>query len=70
MLPRMTIGGDSVFVHYPTVGAEGDLFPLVVPIIEVTRDKQSVLWSWRITYSRSDWIAMPGGTTAIRGLSA
>ena len=34
MLPRMTIGGDSVFVHYPTVGAEGELFLLVVPIIE------------------------------------
>ena len=25
MLPRMTIGGDSVFVHYPAVGAEGEL---------------------------------------------
>ena len=34
MLPRMTIGGDGVFVHYPTVGAEGDLLPLVVPVIE------------------------------------
>ena len=33
MLPRMTIGGDSVFVHDPTVGAEGELFPLVVPVI-------------------------------------
>ena len=34
MLPRMTIGGDSVLVHYPTVGAEGELLPLVVPIID------------------------------------
>ena len=34
MLPRMTIGGDSVLVHYPAVGAEGELFLLVVPIID------------------------------------
>ena len=34
MLPRMTIGGDSVLVHYPAVGAEGELFPLVVPVID------------------------------------
>ena len=34
MLPRMTIGCGRVFVHYPAVGAEGELFPLVVPIIE------------------------------------
>ena len=34
MLPRMATGGDSVFVHYPAVGAEGELFPLVVPVIE------------------------------------
>ena len=34
MLPRMTIGSDSVFIHYPAVVAEGELFPLVVPIIE------------------------------------
>ena len=33
MLPRMTIGSDSVFVHDPAVGAEGELFPLVVPVI-------------------------------------
>ena len=33
MLPRMTIGGDCVFVHDPAVGAEGELSPLVVPII-------------------------------------
>ena len=34
MLSRMTIGGDSVLVHYSTVGAEGELLPLVVPIID------------------------------------
>ena len=34
MLPRMTIGCDRVLIHYPTVGAEGELFPLVVPVIE------------------------------------
>ena len=34
MLPRMTIGGDSVLVHYSAVGAEGELLPLVVPIID------------------------------------
>ena len=34
MLPRMTIGGDGVFIHHPTVGAEGDLLPLVVSVIE------------------------------------
>ena len=34
MLPRMTIGSDSVLVHYPAVGAEGELFPLVVPVID------------------------------------
>ena len=34
MLPCMTIGGDSVLVHYPAVGAEGELLPLVVPVID------------------------------------
>ena len=34
MLPHMTIGGDSVLVHYSAVGAEGELFPLVVPVID------------------------------------
>ena len=34
MFPHMTIGGDSVLVHYPTVGAEDELLPLVVPIID------------------------------------
>ena len=34
MLPRMAIGGDCVFIHYPAVGAECELFLLAVPVIE------------------------------------
>ena len=34
MLPHMAIGGGSVLVHYPAVRAEGELLPLVVPIID------------------------------------
>ena len=34
MLPCMAIGGDSVLVHYPTVGTKGKLLPLAVPVID------------------------------------
>ena len=70
MLPRMAIGGGSVLIHYPTVRAEGELLLLVVPIIDGHLRQAVGLWSWRITYSCSDWNAMPGGVTAIKGLSA
>ena len=34
MLPRMAISGGRVLIHYPTVGAESELLPLGVPIID------------------------------------
>ena len=34
MLSHVAICGGSVLVHYPTVGAEGELLPLVVPIVD------------------------------------
>ena len=34
MLPCMAISGGQVLVHYPTVGAESELLPLAVPIID------------------------------------
>ena len=29
VLPRMTVSSGRILIHYPTVGAEGDLLPLV-----------------------------------------
>ena len=29
MLPHMAVSSGHILVHYPTVGAEGDLLPLV-----------------------------------------
>ena len=34
MLPRMAMSGGSVLIHYPAVGAEGELLPLVVPMVD------------------------------------
>ena len=34
MLPHMAVSGDRVLVHYPAVGAESELLPLAVPIID------------------------------------
>ena len=34
VLPRMTIGGGGVFVHYPTVGAECYLLSQILAVIE------------------------------------
>ena len=34
MLPRMAICGDRAFIHYPTIGAECYLLPLVFTIID------------------------------------
>ena len=34
MLSHMAISGGSVLVHYPAVGAEGELLPLVVLIVD------------------------------------
>ena len=29
VLPRMAVSSGRILIHYPTVGAEGDLLPLV-----------------------------------------
>ena len=34
MLPRMTIGGESILIHDPTVGTESHLLSLVVIIVD------------------------------------
>ena len=34
MLSCVAIRSGSVFVHYPAVGIEGELLPLVVPIVD------------------------------------
>ena len=34
MLSRVAISSGSVLIHNPAVGAEGELLPLVVPIVD------------------------------------
>ena len=68
MLPHMTMGGQGVLIHDPTVRAESNLLSQMSVQGDRYSVQNSALWTWVIMNSLLKSNSTLGRTTAIRGL--